>query len=172
MSLPQDVNDKYLEMNEERGGKLTTQDIVDEARDQDSVLHPRYEWDDTIAGEAHRRQQARMELRRVTITVTTPPTRSLSPRFVRNPDVPSHTQGYQDVLSATADQRVKMLEAMIARAITQIESAYVFGVSMGCDQKVLVELLEMLNTCTLPAPDTAHETMHPNANATQLNASG
>jgi hypothetical protein len=172
MSLPQDVNDKYLEMNEARGGKLTTQDIVDEARDQDSVLHPRYEWDNTIAGEAHRRQQARMELRRVTITVTTPPTRSLSPRFVRNPDVPSHTQGYQDVLSATADQKVKMLEAMIARAITQIESAYVFGVSMGCDQKVLVELLEVLNTCTLPVPNAAHETMHPNANATQLNASG
>jgi hypothetical protein len=39
-------------------GKLTPEMVVDTARPKKHPLHARFEWDDKIAGEAHRRQQA------------------------------------------------------------------------------------------------------------------
>lgn len=41
-------------------GALTPSIVVDAARPDDHPLHTRFEWDDTIAAEAHRRQQARL----------------------------------------------------------------------------------------------------------------
>lgn len=43
--------------------ELTPQVVVDEARDPAHPLHSRFEWDDTVAGEAYRRQQARELIR-------------------------------------------------------------------------------------------------------------
>lgn len=40
-------------------GSLRPTAIVDAARPADSPLHPVFEWDDSVAAEAHRRQQAR-----------------------------------------------------------------------------------------------------------------
>ena len=42
----------------EEHGKLTPTLVVDTARDADHPLHSRLEWDDALAGEAYRRQQA------------------------------------------------------------------------------------------------------------------
>lgn len=43
----------------ESHGKLTPAIVVDEARDMEHPLHQRFEWDDEIAGEKWRREQAR-----------------------------------------------------------------------------------------------------------------
>lgn len=43
----------------ERDGKLETTTIVDEARPKNAPLHPAFEWDNSIAGEQWRLQQAR-----------------------------------------------------------------------------------------------------------------
>ena len=48
------INDEIAELEE-----ITPQAIVDRARDEDSELHKCFEWDDTIAAENYRRQQAR-----------------------------------------------------------------------------------------------------------------
>ncbi len=40
---------------------------MDEARDPSHPLHPRFEWDDSIAGEAYRRQQAQELIRSVRV---------------------------------------------------------------------------------------------------------
>lgn len=45
-------------------GKLTPQIVVDVARDPGHPLHSRFEWDDTVAGEAWRRQQAHELIRK------------------------------------------------------------------------------------------------------------
>ena len=41
-----------------RRERLTPEIVVDEARPEDHPLHSRFEWDDTVAGELHRRTQA------------------------------------------------------------------------------------------------------------------
>jgi len=54
-----------------RHGKLTPQIVVDEARaaqdEAGQLLRGRLEWDDAVAGEAHRRQQAHEMIRSVRV---------------------------------------------------------------------------------------------------------
>jgi hypothetical protein len=63
-------------------GKLTPDIVVDEARPVDSPLHPRFEWDDTVAGEAWRREQAHRLIQSVRVTFC-PETESEGPHDVR-----------------------------------------------------------------------------------------
>lgn len=48
-------------------GKLTPQLVVDTARDPEHPLHSRFEWDDAVAGEAWRRQQAHELIRKAKV---------------------------------------------------------------------------------------------------------
>lgn len=50
-------------------GALRPAAVVDAARRPDSPLHPAFEWDDGIAAEAHRRQQARQLIGAIVTTV-------------------------------------------------------------------------------------------------------
>lgn len=49
----------------EQNGRLTPAIVVDAARDKDHPLHNRFEWDDALAGEAWRKQQAHELIRSV-----------------------------------------------------------------------------------------------------------
>jgi len=49
-------------------GELTPRTVVDSARPAESALHSRFEWDDVVAGEAWRREQAGALIRSVTVT--------------------------------------------------------------------------------------------------------
>lgn len=51
-------------------GTITPQLVVDTARDDSHPLHKHFEWDDTVAGELYRCNQAGQMIRRVTIKVT------------------------------------------------------------------------------------------------------
>lgn len=51
-------------------GQLTPALVVDEARAEGHPLHSRFEWDDAVAGEAYRRQQAHELIRSVKIVYT------------------------------------------------------------------------------------------------------
>jgi hypothetical protein len=48
-------------------GKLTPSLVVDQARSEEHPLHSRFEWDDAVAGEAWRRQQAHELIRSVRV---------------------------------------------------------------------------------------------------------
>jgi hypothetical protein len=50
---------KALKKLMKRDGKLHPRTVVDEARDESSPLHKHFEWDDSIAGEKYRLEQAR-----------------------------------------------------------------------------------------------------------------
>ena len=50
-----------------RRGQLTPHAVVDEARDENHPLHPRFEWDDKIASEKYREVQAAQIIRSVKI---------------------------------------------------------------------------------------------------------
>lgn len=49
---------KQLQGIYDQHGSLTPEMVVDEARDPDSPLHDRFEWDDVVAAEKWRREQA------------------------------------------------------------------------------------------------------------------
>ncbi|KQP61054.1 hypothetical protein ASF39_15370 [Methylobacterium sp. Leaf108] len=65
---PSDANavGAHIELLRERcKGELTPQDILDDARHNNSPLHAYFEWSDTAAAEAYRLQQARGLIRAV-----------------------------------------------------------------------------------------------------------
>ena len=57
----------HLQTVYERHGTLTPALLVDEARPETHPLHGKFEWDDAIAGEAYRRDQAAQLIRSVRI---------------------------------------------------------------------------------------------------------
>lgn len=60
----------------QRDGSITPEAVVDTARDPASPLHHRFEWDDSVAAEAHRRTQAQKLIREVKV------------ELIRSPDAP------------------------------------------------------------------------------------
>lgn len=66
MNVAQQLQSIYNE-----NGTITPQLVVDTARDDAHPLHKHFQWDDSIAGELYRCNQAGQMIRRVTITRTT-----------------------------------------------------------------------------------------------------
>ena len=60
--------EEFERIARKHNGILRPADVVDEARNPDSILHRAFEWDDTVAAEAYRIQQAK-ELIRVQVVV-------------------------------------------------------------------------------------------------------
>lgn len=56
-------------MARQNGGVLKVDDVLQEARDENSILHKHFEWDDTEAASQYRRQQARTLIARCKITM-------------------------------------------------------------------------------------------------------
>lgn len=62
MSVKQQLEDIYA-----AHGELTPKLLVDTARPDDHPLHDRFEWDNTVAGEKYREEQARGLIRTVRV---------------------------------------------------------------------------------------------------------
>lgn len=60
------LRDELLAVRDQHG-RLTPQVVVDTARDPGHPLHSRFEWDDSVAGEAWRRQQAHELIRKAKV---------------------------------------------------------------------------------------------------------
>lgn len=58
-----------MDIAKKNGGILQVDAVLDEAKDEGSPLHGHFEWDDSVAAEAHRRYQARVLIQRCKITV-------------------------------------------------------------------------------------------------------
>jgi hypothetical protein len=56
-------------MARQNGGVLMVDDVLQEARDENSILHKHFEWDDTEAAVQYRKQQARALIARCRITL-------------------------------------------------------------------------------------------------------
>ena len=67
--VPAEIVGKECEKIEKENGILTTGALVDSARDESSEIHGLFEWDDKIAGEQWRNNQARVILSCLRVTV-------------------------------------------------------------------------------------------------------
>ena len=85
-------------------GPVPATEIVEAARPAQATLHAYFEWDDAIAAEAYRCEQARELVRAVAIVVEgdKPPVRAF--HFVVDPD--TKNRGYVSLAQARSDQRL------------------------------------------------------------------
>ena len=64
----QDPNEVGKEL-EKLGENLTAEGVVNLARNEDSILHEMFEWDDSVAAEKYRNQQARQIITSIQVNV-------------------------------------------------------------------------------------------------------
>lgn len=64
---PQAVGERLEVLQALHGDALTAEQVVDDARDESSPLHSCFEWDDTVAAEEYRKEQARYLLRALVV---------------------------------------------------------------------------------------------------------
>lgn len=57
------------QLAQRNGGVLRVDDVLEEARQEGSILHKHFEWDDSKAAEQYRRDQARALIQRCKITL-------------------------------------------------------------------------------------------------------
>ena len=69
-AITPEIAGNELERIYKKNGSLKPADVVDESRPNDALLHPAFEWDDEVAGEKWRQEQARNLIR--TVVVMTP----------------------------------------------------------------------------------------------------
>lgn len=78
----QDTGEFLEKIRGEQGGDLTADVVVDRARPKRSPIHGAFEWDDAVAAEEYRREQARFLIRSVVVT------------YEDQPDVPEDVRAF------------------------------------------------------------------------------
>jgi len=72
--LPAQVVGEHLEtLREDNAGQLVAETVLNDARNEDSITHELFEWDDDVAAEAHRLTQAGSLLRKIMVKMEEAP---------------------------------------------------------------------------------------------------
>lgn len=111
---------------------ITPRALWESARDKSHPLHHEFEWDDSVAADAYRDEQAR-RLLRLRVTITHNDRVIDAPICVRSPDAPPSEAGYVRITSVV-DDREKARRALldeIARAARAVERARVVAEALG-----------------------------------------
>jgi len=96
-------------LSEKGGGTLTPSRVVDVARSPLNPLHKYFEWDDAVAAEKYRQDQARELIRCVHIEVTTENVTYVVPCYVRDTSLLDSESGYIELLSIRGNPQKKKL---------------------------------------------------------------
>jgi hypothetical protein len=99
-------------------GHLTPAHIVDAARSKRSILHTAFEWDDAIAAEAHREDQARYLIGALVVTVRPKGTEREVRAFVSVSK--NDQQGYTALHTALSDADLR--KQVVAKAWAELHA--------------------------------------------------
>lgn len=145
---------------EDAGGGVSAERVVEAARDPEHPWHARFVWDDAVAGEKYRLQQARALIRSVVYERRIERTVTRSVRYIRDPDAMAHEQRYVSVIALRADEE-RARSALIleyARAAALLRRTRALAEVLGQNHRVaeivdaLDNLSELLRAPALEAP--------------------
>jgi hypothetical protein len=106
------------------GGTLPPVDVVNSARSPKSPLHRYFEWNDAIAGEAYRLDQARMLIRSVRVSVIYEQTTLIVPRYRHNPELTNGEAGYCELMSIPNDaQKLRVIVSEMRTGMAHLRRA-------------------------------------------------
>ena len=91
-----------LERIESLYGSLTPENVLDASRPKHAVLHDAFEWDDNIAAEHHRLQQARVLLNNIEVKIISNGLPRVIPVYevIKQPNNPSQYKSIQSMTSS------------------------------------------------------------------------
>lgn len=111
---------KFLEkLANQNGGILMVDDVIEAAKDKSCVLHHHFEWDDTEAAKAYRKEQARSLIRKCKIVLVDMPSAEIR-AFTSLPSDRESGGGYRLTSTVLNDQQMRLefmhdIELTIAR---------------------------------------------------------
>lgn len=115
---PNDVG-KLFEDIEKKHGKLTRELVLDDARDESSIIHECFEWDDSVAAEQYRLTQATSLITNLDIEVESDDRKPVVCRAYVNTST-SHKGSFVNINHAFQSQETKDL--VMQRAIKELQA--------------------------------------------------
>lgn len=100
-------------------GKLRPKAVVDTARDPAHPLHKQFEWDDSVAAEKHRLDQAR-NLIRVAVTVLEVENKTVKVRAYQSLSTDRDKGGYRRTVDVMSDDQLRSI--LLADALAELRS--------------------------------------------------
>lgn len=114
------VRQELLRLYKTGGKNLTPQAVVKAATNPNNVLHGLFEWNDAVAAEQYRLDQARQLIRVYQVDVITETVTFRVPEWVRNPDLRHDRPGY--ALTAEVKTNRQRTEEAISDEINRLAS--------------------------------------------------
>ena len=112
---------EVLKHLESRAGRLSPPDVIKEAESPDSLLHEFFEWDDTIAGDKYRMEQARKLIRRVKFEVIIDEVTVRSVRYISEPVVDEESMYIAQPKIRSREHASSVIAAELARILGNVE---------------------------------------------------
>ena len=130
------VHDSLREMADQN--QLSPRNVVDQAREETNVLHPLFEWDDNIAADHHRLDQARRLISSFEVIVTRGENRYRVQEFIEDIRKPEDKQGYVRLESIVDDRQAArdFIEREMRLAQNYTQKCVDFANVLGLRQRV------------------------------------
>lgn len=132
---------------QDASGVITPDIILADAANEDSPLHPHFEWDDSVAGIKYRIEQARTLIRSVRLVLVEKRHQIKTVAYVRNPDSEHKEQGYVSSVVLRDDKaRARIaLVSELRRAESALQRAYDVAEAVGLSNEVDQLLAQIRN---------------------------
>jgi hypothetical protein len=124
------------------GGRITPEDAIDDARDEDSPLHSAFTWDDSEAAHKQRLHEARTLIRSVRISTVVNQTVMRTIAYVRDPSKAGDEAGYvaTSVLRTDEDLARAALVEEFSRAASALRRALEVAKALSLHHEVAAQL--------------------------------
>ena len=121
------------------GGTLTPDAVVKDAKSVSSPLHTHFEWDDDVAANKFRLDQARRLIRSVRVDVEIDEIVVSTVRYVHDPEAGDGEQGYVEAASLRGDVDLarEALANELARVKAALDRARSVAVALGLEGDVV-----------------------------------
>lgn len=120
-SIPAEKVGKIFERMEKDYGEVTSTRVLEEARPEDSILHPIFEWDDTVAAEKYRLEQARKLINNIEIEIE-PASEDSEPTTIAAFVDVGETKHARYVNITTAFQNEDMKSVVLKNALNELKA--------------------------------------------------
>lgn len=104
MNITQEARQRINEIAARNDGKLTAEQVYEDAKDPDSPLHGYFTWDLLAAARAHGLDVARRLIRGVLVVYKEERSTIRAPAYVRDPEMASDRQGYVSIARLRNDE--------------------------------------------------------------------
>lgn len=117
MKVPAEKAGKEMERIERKHGEVTPENVLEESRAEGATLHNLFEWDDTVAAEKYRLNQAGLIIRNLTVTIETVETKPTMRAYV---NVSDDTKGrFISITNAMSNEDTR--EIVLRNALAELK---------------------------------------------------